>query len=130
MLFFLDEMTALAAGHRPCGQCRKQAFNAFKSAWREAHGLADPPSVGALDGALAMDRGRLWDCPLASEMPAGTMVTVGVSGSAWALREGNWQCWTCNGYDEPAPLPPGEIKVVTPPSIVAVLRAGYVPMGF
>src|SRR3984957_13022619 len=51
-LFFLDEAVALAAGHRPCAECRRERFNAFKDAWRRARGLVDLPFADEMDSEL------------------------------------------------------------------------------
>src|SRR5215472_1724628 len=55
-LFFLDEATALAAGHRPCAECRRVKFNAFRDAWRRASGLKDVPLADEMDLALHLAR--------------------------------------------------------------------------
>src|SRR5690349_24701454 len=55
-LFFLDEATALAAGHRPCGFCRRSYFNDFAEAWRVAEGLADRPRAPEMDAVLHRQR--------------------------------------------------------------------------
>src|SRR5262245_59079626 len=55
-LFFLDEATALAAGHRPCAECQRERFNAFRDAWRRGNGVAMPPTAPEIDGRLHAER--------------------------------------------------------------------------
>src|SRR5437762_13426760 len=58
-LFFLDEATALAAGHRPCAECRRERFNAFRKAWRSAHpgaGASSLPTADEIDRRLHAER--------------------------------------------------------------------------
>src|SRR5581483_1075577 len=80
-LYFLDEATALAAGHRPCGECRYRDYQRFKRSWAAAHGGA-VPGVQAIDERLHADRlvrtgvRRSYDAPLAS-LPDGAMVDLG-----------------------------------------------------
>jgi hypothetical protein len=51
-LFFLDEATALAAGHRPCAYCRNEDYQAYRRAWQKAHSLAEPPRAVEMDAQL------------------------------------------------------------------------------
>lgn len=132
-LFFLDEATALAAGHRPCFFCRRDAATAFRAAWAEGNGVAEPAAAG-IDAVLHRERlasgGRR--SPLsASELanlPDGTMISA--DGRAFLLREGAAWPWNFAGYGAPLPLPNparSNLALVTPPSSVAALRAGYRP---
>jgi hypothetical protein len=126
-LFFLDEATALAAGHRPCFFCRRDAAIAFRTAWAAGNGCA-PPKACEMDERLHGERliGRrkrlhALPAPLA-ELPDGAMVAGGdasflVVGGA-ALR------WTPAGYRAGAP-PMGEVQLLTPPSTLRALAAGY-----
>jgi len=130
-LFFLDEATGLAAGHRPCGECRYRDYQAFKDAWAAAHG-GERPGVQAIDARLHADRltgpgvRRTYQAPVA-ELPDGAMVEV--EGAPFLLHDGRLMAWTPGGYrSRPAPVPPGEVTVITPRATVAVLAAGYRPV--
>jgi hypothetical protein len=136
-LYFLDEATGLAAGHRPCGECRYREYQAFKRAWAHAFGPASAPP-GALPGAPAIDARlhdsrlirpgvrRTYQAPLAG-LPPGTMVDIG--GHPWLVHDGRLLAWTPGGYAErPASAPHGPVTVITPQVIVAVLAAGYRPV--
>ena len=125
-LFFLDEPTALAAGHRPCFECRRQAAKAFIAAFPGA-----PSNVEAMDEALHRERvenrrKRLWRARL-GDLPDGAMIAR--DGRAYAVRSGALLPWSFAGYGAPAPLEPDAIvDVLTPPSTVAALKGGYKPL--
>ncbi|QTH22912.1 hypothetical protein HRJ34_05190 [Rhizorhabdus wittichii] len=123
-LFFLDEAVALAAGHRPCFLCRRPAALRFREAWAAGQGLPQP-SAGAMDAVLHAERigRRAHPAPgRPIDLPDGTMVAN--AGAAFLLHEGLARCWTDRGYGPPEPLPRAE-RLLTPPSTVAALRAGY-----
>ncbi len=126
-LFFLDEPTALAAGHRPCFECRREAAKAFLAAFPGAPGNAD-----AMDATLHPERldeagrKRLWRARL-SALPDGALVVL--DGRAHALRDDRLQPWSFAGYGPPAAYDGNvEVEVLTPPSTVAALAAGYRPV--
>lgn len=127
-LFFLDEATALAAGHRPCFLCRRGDAEHFRTAW--AHG-SRRPSARAIDETLHRERldgrrRRLHALPSAlGDLPDGTIVAM--AGESLLLAGGRVLRWTGEGYIEhggtvTAPL------LLTPPSTVAALAAGYRPL--
>jgi len=130
-LFFLDEATAFSAGHRPCAECRHADYQRFKKAW--AGGGGTPGRADHMDAVLHADRleGRgahqrkryYWE-QLAA-LPEGTFVSL--DGSACLVWRGQLLEWSAAGYRArralPATLSRGE--VLTPRSLVAVLRAGY-----
>ncbi len=130
-LFFLDEATAFAAGHRPCAECRYADYQRFKAAWRV--GVGNPIGADHLDAVLHADRleGRgahqrkhcSWE-QLAA-LPEGTFISL--DGSAWLLWRGQLLAWSAAGYRARRPLPPASrrVEVLTPRALVAVLRAGY-----
>jgi hypothetical protein len=131
-LFFLDEATALAAGHRPCAYCRRRDFVAFAEAWRAARRLARPPLAREMDPVLhreRVDRHRrqlTHRAPLA-ELPDGVMIRVGGRIGVWIA--GQLRPWSFHGYGAPVTVPsPGPVEVLTPPSIVAAMAAGYRPL--
>lgn len=130
-LFFLDEATAFAAGHRPCGECRGAAFRRFKALWRKQTGdeVAGAPDIDATLHEQRVDaRGRQRTHSAAqANLPDGTFLrTGGISVLLWAERM--WQ-WTPGGY-RPLGVNTGgrRVTVLTPPGTVDVLRAGYVPV--
>ena len=122
-LFFLDEATALAAGHRPCGSCRPEALAVFKRAWAIAHGLSYMPPVTEIDGVLRSDR-----YVTAGDMddpPSGAIVAVnGIPVLRWDSR---WLAWSFDGYAPIRGAPAVERCLTTGP-VIAVLRAGYAPV--
>ncbi len=125
-LFFLDEPTALAAGHRPCFECRREAAKAFLAAFPGRPGGAE-----AMDEALHRERvenraKRMWRTRLGG-LPAGAMIAR--DRCAYAVRAGALLPWSFAGYGTPAPFEPAALAdVLTPPSTVAALAAGYRPL--
>ena len=129
-LFFLDEGTALAAGHRPCAYCRRAAFNAFKQAWSVATGAADPhaPRIDRQLHAERVTRRRekVTFTAQLGELPAGTFVEL--DGHAHLLQQDKLLPWNTDGYGPPLRFTrSARVQVLTPYSTVAVLRAGYMP---
>jgi hypothetical protein len=127
-LFFLDEATAFAAGHRPCAECRNADYKRFKALWGTIG--ASPPDADAIDRVLhaeRIERGRKVTALLRwHDLPDGTFVALG--DEAWLVRADALLRWSPGGYDAVRARPRrGEARVITPPSIVAVFRAGYVP---
>jgi hypothetical protein len=129
-LFFLDEPTAFAAGHRPCFECRREAAEAFAEKWREAHKLPARPRAGEMDDMLHRERlnGRRKRMHrlAVDTLPDGAFVALGEG--AFAIRDDVVLRWTAQGYDARMARPRGiAIDVLTPPAILAVLAAGYEP---
>jgi hypothetical protein len=127
-LFLLDEVTAFAAGHRPCFECRRSDAMAFTAAWERACGHR--PRAAQLDAILHRERlvGREKRTHRRNirDLPDATMITH--AGSAFAVRGDAILRWSPSGYagrDERPLL--AIVDVLTPPSIVAVLAAGYAP---
>ena len=123
-LFFLDEVTALAAGHRPCAECRRQAARLYQAA------LPGSPALDEIDVRLHAERlerraQRRSRADVAT-LPDGAMVALGQQ--AFALRGGHAFAWSPAGYDEGQPRPTGEVEVLTPPTSLAALRSGYHPL--
>jgi len=129
-LYFLDEPTALAAGHRPCGECRHRDYQRFKAAWTRAH--PDTPAGAAdIDRRLHADRlgpdgPRTHLAPLGS-LPDGTVVEH--DDTFWLVRGERLHAWTFGGYRAARPRSefPTDVVVRTPRSTVATLRAGFQP---
>lgn len=127
-LFFLDEVTALSAGHRPCFECRRADAIRFAQAWERASGHC--PRAAEMDAILHEERldgrdKRTHPREIA-ELPDGAMIATG--GAAYAVRGDALQRWSPHGYAKPVPRPRNvAVEVLTPPSIVAVLSLGYSP---
>lgn len=129
-LFFLDEVTALSAGHRPCFECRRKDAEAFADCWRRACKMRTRPRAAEMDEILHRERldgrtKRRRHMRL-DILPDGAMVAI--DDEAFAVRGSTLLHWTPEGYDSRRTRP-GDIvaDVLTPPSIVAVLHAGYAP---
>jgi hypothetical protein len=128
-LFFLDEATALAAGHRPCAECRRERFNAFRSAWRSALVSAEEIDCQLHAERLGPDRSkRLFEANL-SELPNGVFVRRADWGEdTYLVWNDGLLAWSTGGYTgRRNRLKKAEVAVLTPASTVAALRGGYVP---
>jgi hypothetical protein len=129
-LFFLDEPTALAAGHRPCFECRRKEAQAFAAKWQQAYGLSAAPKAGEMDDVLHGERlqgraKRLHRRDI-DALPDG--VFIALEEGALAVRGDTLLRWTPQGYDGRRQRPRGiVVDVLTPPAILAVLSAGYQP---
>ena len=127
-LFFLDEVTALAAGHRPCFECRRADANAFAEGWRGTTG--QKPSAPQMDDVLHAQRldgrgKRVHRRPL-SDLPDGAMIAR--DGDVYAVKAGLLLRWSPSGYRQPSSRPNDEAALVlTPPAILDVLARGYRP---
>ncbi len=127
-LFFLDESTALAAGHRPCFECRRHDALAFAEAVARREGLARRLSADELDRRLHAERldgraKRLHRRPFPS-LPDGAMV---VHDDAFCVVVGDLlERWSPEGYAQAAPRPVrGVAQVLTPPTALAALEGGF-----
>jgi hypothetical protein len=130
-LFFLDEATALAAGHRPCALCRRADYDRLTALWRDLH----PRQVGA----DAIDR-QLHDERLDPRTRARRLHTArpgGLPDGAFVLHEGEPHLvlgprllrWTPSGYTDPRPRDAKRrVDLITPPSLVELLRADRQPL--
>ena len=130
-LFFLDEVTALAAGHRPCGECRASDYRAFKSAWSIAH-PAEVVGAPAIDAHLHADRlagagrKRTYRAPL-EDLPNGTFIDW--DAGAWLVWGDQLLAWAPGGYGPRRPRSNNrEVTVLTPRGTVAALARGYRPV--
>jgi hypothetical protein len=137
-LFFLDEATALAAGHRPCFECRRADAERFAELWARAQGRSGRERAPAMDEALHAERldrhgAKRTFRARRADLPSGTFVRYGHAGEGTrpCLIAGNHlMAWHPAGYASLiSPAAAGEVvEVLTPASIVAVLWAGYRPM--
>jgi hypothetical protein len=129
-LFFLDEVTALAAGHRPCFECRRAEATAFAAAGAQAGSKKKRPSAPEMDVVLHEQRldghAKRLHRVAAKDVPEGAMISI--EGAAFAIKGKELLHWTPIGYGERREHPrAGKLDVLTPPAILAVLREGYVP---
>jgi hypothetical protein len=130
-LFFLDEATAFAAGHRPGALCRRADYARFAAIWRDLH----PGQVGAdaIDAQLHAERvapttrrQRHHDAPL-DGLPDGAFVVL--EGDPWLVLGARLLRWNAAGYTEHRRRPAGvEAQLITPPSLLTVLHAGWEPL--
>jgi hypothetical protein len=129
-LFFLDEATALAAGHRPCMECQRARSLLFRERWAAARSSGSAPSVDDIDRVLHAERldatrGRPTYTERLSRLPDGTMVVDRQHGPCLVF-EGALRPWSPSGYGTGvSPERDGEVTVLTPRSLVDVLARGY-----
>lgn len=124
-LFFLDEVTALAAGHRPCFECRRKDAQAFASVFPNADMAPEMDTI--LHRERLDSRAKRSHRADVDRLPDGAMIAR--DGEAFAVRGKSLLHWTPYGYDKALPRPHGtDVDVLTPPSIVAVLKRGYAPL--
>jgi hypothetical protein len=134
-LFFLDEATALAAGHRPCGECRRADYQRFRTAWlagNTGRGLAGAEDIAAIDREMHRDRltpeglQRTFTADIAS-LPDGVFVEGLAPAAPLLVWGGALRPWSPGRYGEPVPKLAGVMTVLTPRSTVNALAAGYAP---
>lgn len=128
-LFFLDEATAFAAGHRPCGECRRQDYVRFKRLWCQANGGDATAPIYAVDDHLHDERTprprTTWEARL-GDLPDGAMIAEG--DDVWLVAGDHLAHWTPSGYGEKRSRTAGaSVAVLTPRSLVAAFTAGYRP---
>jgi hypothetical protein len=129
-LFFLDEATALAAGHRPCFFCRRDDANRFRAAWEAGNGLKDI-LADEIDTMLHRERldgraKRMHKLPAPMmRLADGAMVALG--GESYLVTKGELLRWSFDGYHR-ANASTGAAMLLTPPSTLRALDAGYRPM--
>jgi hypothetical protein len=130
-LFFLDEAVALAAGHRPCAECRRPRYNAFKDAWMRGGNAHDGTIPLADEMDLELHRARIdrqrskvtHQAPIES-LPDGSFIVL--DRSAYLVFGNTLLLWSAEGYTTKLPRPASSIvTVLTPEPIVNCLRHGY-----
>ena len=129
-LFFLDEATALAAGHRPCFYCRRDDANRFREAWEQGNGVSRvlARDIDAVLHRERLDRGKKRLHPLTvplCELPDGAMLQEGME--SYLVVQGRPLKWSLAGYRAAADAIWGPM-LLTPPSTLRALNAGYVPV--
>ncbi|MES2653785.1 MAG: hypothetical protein V4663_18755 [Bacteroidota bacterium] len=128
-LFFLDEATALAAGHRPCFECRREDANRFKRAWIKGNpqynfDLKTP--ISKIDEVLQSERidaahKKVTYTSLVKDLPDGTFIAI--ANEAYLLVNQHTHLWTPFGYSEVKQIEPSTmVTVLTPKSIVNALK--------
>jgi hypothetical protein len=138
-LFFLDDAVALAAGHRPCGECRRPAYRSYRQAVTVAEGSARPLLAFELDRRLVAERhhrGRgldragdrqLWAADI-DQLPAGSVI-LGPDAEPRLVLDDRLMAFTFDGWSAPIDRPGrGAVRVLTPPTSVAALRHGFRPV--
>ncbi len=128
-LFFLDDATALAAGHRPCAECRRADYDHLTAVWSTLH--PDQRGADAIDAQLHAERlctdrvaRRLHDAPLA-QLPDGAFVVQ--DGQPYLVLGEELLQWSPRGYLARRPRPAqGRVSVITPPSLLALLESGWI----
>jgi hypothetical protein len=136
-LFFLDDAVGLAAGHRPCGLCRRQAYESYRAALTQGLGRDRPVPAVEQNRILAAERLRpgrglvrgddrkLWSADIDS-LPDGTVVVE--SGEPHLIWHDRLHEFDFAGWRDPRPVPgSGRVQVLTPPTSVLALRNGFVP---
>ena len=136
-LFFLDEATAFAAGHRPCGFCRNSDFKRFKSLWLlangERYGLKKDAKIDVIDALIHQERlnedgfQKTFKANLTT-LPDGTFITLNDSSKAYLWFQQNLYEWSFSSYAKILGIVQNqEVEVLTPFSYVEVFRVGYLP---
>jgi hypothetical protein len=136
-LFFLDEATALAAGHRPCSECRHGRFLDFCNAWKIAHpkgGSSQRPTADEIDNRLhaerlTADRSKSLLLGELAGLPDGVFVKLeALSKQTFLVWGGRLFPWSAGGYQKRWPRPrTRKVWIVTPQSTIGAIRAGYIP---
>jgi hypothetical protein len=130
-LFFLDEATALSAGHRPCFFCRRDDANRFRAAWKEGNSAGDPLLARDIDAVLHRERldgsnKRLHSPPVRwDKLPDGAMLQDGAQ--SLLVVQGRALLWSPAGYHQTQNVTKDAL-LLTPPSTLRALSAGYRPV--
>lgn len=134
-LFFLDEPTALAAGHRPCWECNRERYAQFKNAWlagNPEYGFGPKISIKEIDKVLHPERvdqlkKKVTWRSLIQTLPDGVMVSLpGDESASYLLKGEQLLRWSPKGYGQPQPVASDtEVLVLTPRSTVNAIKVGY-----
>ncbi|WP_316787127.1 hypothetical protein [Pedobacter frigiditerrae] len=131
-LFFLDEATAMAAGHRPCFECRRAAANLFKAAWLKGnpeYGFNQKTLIGKIDEVLQKERinekgQKITFEAILQDLPDGIFIEI--DSQAYLVANEQLYLWSPFGYESGKQIPLStKVKVLTPRSMVNTIRAGY-----
>lgn len=132
-LFFLDEVTALAAGHRPCFECRRKAAKAYQAAWQGAENLPEAPKVGVMDPILHRERldGKIQRQHRINKADLVDGMVILHEGELLAVKDRQLLQWGFDGYTKPAISLddlPSTCTSLTPPASAKALANGYQPI--
>ncbi|HWZ13669.1 MAG TPA: hypothetical protein VNW95_00425 [Mucilaginibacter sp.] len=127
-LFFMDEATAFAAGHRPCFECRREDANRFKAAWLKGnpqYGFGSKVAIAKIDAVIHAERitkdgSKVTFQAAAADLADGVFIEL--AGEPYLVASGKVYLWTPFGYGESKALPGGVVTVLTPRSVVEALR--------
>jgi len=137
-LFFLDDAAALAAGHRPCGLCRRDAYQSYSAAVSRSRELAEPVGAQKLNDMLAAERLRpgrgmtragdriTWTAE-ASSLPGGTVILDDENAPMLVWADDAY-IFTFSGWVPMGKRPKGRVRVLTPPTSVGALANGFAPV--
>jgi len=132
-LFFMDEVTSFAAGHRPCFECRRSEADAFKTFWLKGnpeYGFNSKTPIKAIDEILQHERidqnyQKVTFQGNPNALPNGTFVAF--RNEPYLIKNGMMYPWSAEGYGKAQLLPQEKLPVLTPKSIVNTFKAGYLP---
>jgi hypothetical protein len=133
-LFFFDEATSFAAGHRPCFECRREDYNKFKSFWLKGnpeYGYNEKTSIQEIDDIMQQERMNLDKSKVTYEespvlLPDGAFVLF--NNEPYLVKNGSMYLWSPFGYAEETSLPKtAKLLVLTPQSVINTFKAGYIP---
>jgi hypothetical protein len=128
-LFFLDEATALAAGHRPCATCRRDRYDAFMTAWSKGNRDGQKTLAGEVDKQMKQDRAAGAHCSIdnLSGLPEGVIVKAESDGAFYLVHGGRLRAWSFSGYGPAIPMSSvkGAFIVLTPVSTIKAIEHGY-----
>jgi hypothetical protein len=133
-LFFLDEATAFAAGHRPCAECRREDYKRFKLCWIKGnpeYGFTEKTSIREIDQVLHVERidkqgNKVTFEATGEDLPDGTFIQI--DNKPYLLMHNQIFLWTPYGYEKGQPLPSSSVvTLLTPKSTINAFRAGYTP---
>lgn len=122
-LFFLDEATALAAGHRPCVECQRSKFNEFKQAWSMGNGI-QIGKIEELDAILHEERINIHK-PVVDIDTLPDYAMIEISNSPYLINGDFLYPWSFAGYGHPKAKPSGKVKLITPFSTTLAFSVGY-----
>jgi hypothetical protein len=126
-LFFLDEPTAFAAGHRPCAYCRRADYVWYAESWPKRLRAFEMDAVLHRERVEPYTRRQVTHRETAGDLPDGVMVRH--DDRPALLVDGHVLPWSFDGYGQPVPVRRrAQVEVLTPPSNVAAMRAGYRPL--
>jgi hypothetical protein len=128
-LFFLDEATALAAGHRPCATCRRDRYDAFMVAWSKGNRAGIKALAGDVDKQMKQDRaaGSRRSIDNLSGLPEGVIVKGESDGAFYLVHGGRLRVWSFAGYGPATSMSSvkGPFIVLTPDSTIKAIEHGY-----